>query len=65
MKRCIILKTKLYAPHKLLTRARQAIIAQKMVFPLLFNEKLLDGKYQKKFHINVTEFEFNFNMKTS
>jgi len=27
---------------------RQAIIAQKIVLPLLYNEKISEGKYQKK-----------------
>jgi hypothetical protein len=30
--------------------SRQAIIAQKIVLPLLFNQKLLSLKYQKKNH---------------
>jgi hypothetical protein len=47
-------------PAYAVDHSRQAIIAQKIVFPLLFNLKKSGVKYQKKIIlINVTEFELN------
>jgi hypothetical protein len=50
-----------FIPAYAVDHNRQAMIAQKIVLPLLFKKKILEGKYQKKnIQINDLKFELCF-----